>query len=77
MTRVAATYEEGTLRLDHPMAIENGSRVEVLVIERPDESARRAAAALAAIAALPRDGAQEPFSGEDHDRLLYPAPRIP
>lgn len=68
-----AVYWNGTLVLDKPLSITNGDEVEVVVIsdDRPKFNGRRVAERLADIAALPLDGESDPFSGRDHDRILY------
>jgi predicted DNA-binding antitoxin AbrB/MazE fold protein len=68
-----AVYRDGTLVLDKPLPITNGDEVKVVVIsdDRPKSKASRVAERLAEIAALPLEGKSEPFSGRDHDRILY------
>lgn len=76
---IVAIYEKGVLRLDRPIDLAEGSRVEVIVIPtKPirsadrDQSARKTPAELIAeIAALPMESSVEGFSGEDHDQVLY------
>ena len=70
---IKAVYENGTLVLDKPLAISNGSKVEIVVVadlhagETPGFVAKR----LAEIAAMPLEGDGESFSGRDHDQILY------
>ncbi|MGQ0543511.1 MAG: antitoxin family protein [Blastocatellia bacterium] len=68
-----AVYRDGTLVLDKPLPMANGDEVEVVVIgnDRDKSGGRRVAERLAEIAALPLEGETEPFSGRDHDRILY------
>ena len=79
MTATAsAIYEQGVLRPLSPLPLMEGARVEVTVT---DAAATLAAAdtrslsdSLREIAALPMESDQAPFSGQDHDRILYGAP---
>ena len=71
---IDAIFEHGTFRPAAPVALEEGSHV-VLTIEtfaplRPPQSL---VAALAEIAALPAQSADDGFSGADHDEILYGA----
>lgn len=73
-TTIHAVYAGGMLRPKQPLNLAEGTEVEVIVIERPSLSApdpRKAAQALLEIAALPIEGDRTPFSGEDHDKILY------
>ena len=85
-TTVEAIYENGTLLLMHPIALPNGTQVQVVVIdnERATSSAKGGtieytrpadgktpAQIMAEIAALPLEGKTDPFSGADHDKVLY------
>lgn len=83
-TTVEAIYEKGTLRLDKPISLPDGTRVEVVVITRDavaqkEERIRLARSAegkttaqiVAEIAALPLEGRRDAFSGRDHDKVLY------
>ncbi len=71
--RIKAVYENGTLVLDKPLAISNGSKVEIVVVAdtRDGEMPGFVAKRLAEIAAMPVQGDEEKFSGRDHDRILY------
>ncbi len=68
---VTATYENGTLVLDEPLSFSEGTTVEVLVLEQRQSAGQRVGQKLLEIAALPIEGDGEPFSGRDHDRILY------
>ncbi|MGH2370203.1 MAG: antitoxin family protein [Chloroflexota bacterium] len=67
-----AVYEGGVLRPMQPIPLADGTRVEVIVIA-PEQATQNArpASILAWIAALPVGSGGEPFSGRDHDRVLY------
>jgi predicted DNA-binding antitoxin AbrB/MazE fold protein len=67
---VPAIYERGVLRLQEPIDLPDGTRVEVIVVSERGADARTPAAILAEIAALPIEG-KGSFSGRDHDRILY------
>lgn len=71
--KIQAVYENGTLVLDKPLAISNGSKVEIVVVadKQEDEMSGFVAKRLAEIAAMPLEGDEEKFSGRDHDRILY------
>lgn len=72
MTIVEAIYERGVLRLESPIPFADGTRVEVIVIPHSIEAeSSTPAEILASIAALPSDSDDAPFSGRDHDRVLY------
>lgn len=69
---VDAIFENGAFRPAAPVMLEEGTHV-VLTIEadaplRPPE---RLVAALAEIAAIPAQSADDGFSGADHDEFLY------
>jgi predicted DNA-binding antitoxin AbrB/MazE fold protein len=68
-----AIYRDGTLVLAKPLPITDGDEVEVVVIDdkRSRGNGRSVAKDLARIAELPIDVETEPFSGRDHDRVLY------
>ncbi len=68
---LTAIYEDDTLVLEEPLEISNGSKVEFVIVENGKSRARRAAEILAEIAALPHERKTDPFSGRDHDRILY------
>ena len=70
---IAAVFEKGVLRPEHPVDIPEGERLQLIVVTRkaavPNGNAARA---LAGIAALPIEGNGDAFSGSDHDTILYP-----
>ena len=72
--QVEAVYEQGRLRPLEPLDLPEGARLRVIVVTGDEAGVRRATPAeqLAEIAALPPEGAAEPFSGADHDAVLYP-----
>jgi predicted DNA-binding antitoxin AbrB/MazE fold protein len=82
-TKVEAVYEHGVLRPSHPLPLEDGTQVDVLVLSedtsKPDSNNRASpnkrtpAEIMAEIAALPIEGKTDEFSGADHDKLLYGA----
>lgn len=76
VTTIEAVYEGGVLRPLKPLALGEGSRVAVVII---DESERGASLeeSLDRIASMPIQGHSDPFSGEDHDRVLYGDDREP
>jgi len=69
-TTIEAVYERGVLRLKEPVALADGTIVEVTITtsEPPGETP---AEILSAIASLPVEGDGQPFSGRDHDKILY------
>lgn len=71
MTNITATYKNGTFVLDEPLKIKDGAKVELLVMEDKKKKGKRAGKILARIAALPIEGKTDPFSGRDHDEVLY------
>lgn len=73
MTRtIQAIYEGGVLRLKEPVELADGTIVEV-TINTNDPCADEATPAVivSAIASLPVEGDGQPFSGRDHDKILY------
>ncbi len=69
--KVSAIYENGTLILEEPLSVSEGSKVEVFVFSEKKKKKRTPAEILAEIAALPIEGKTDKFSGRDHDRILY------
>jgi predicted DNA-binding antitoxin AbrB/MazE fold protein len=70
--RIRAIYERGVFRPTEPVALKDGSRVDLeFEVPTPPPDAKELAAALAEIAALPVEGPDDGFSGADHDKLLY------
>lgn len=69
---VSAVYENGTLILDEPLAVSEGVKVEVIVLLPKDKRQEKTPAEiLSELAALPMEGKTDPFSGSDHDKILY------
>ncbi len=67
---ISAVYENGTLILEKPLAISEGSKVEILVVSKESHK-RTPAEILAELAALPLEGKTDKFSNRDHDKILY------
>jgi len=72
-TMVEAIYENGVLRPSQPLPLSEGSHVTVIVVAEEDASGANLTPAqiLAEIAAMPLEGSGDPFSGRDHDEVLY------
>ena len=69
---VEAVYEHGLLRPVVPLSLADGERVKLFVIPSGAQAGEGSPASiLARIAALPREGATDDFSGRDHDKVLY------
>ena len=68
---ISAVYEKGVLILDEPLAVSEGSKVQIVVISKERGQKRTPAQILAELAALPLEGKTDKFSGRDHDRVLY------
>jgi predicted DNA-binding antitoxin AbrB/MazE fold protein len=70
--QIQAVYEKGVLRPLEPLKLDEGEELDVVLLPRRKSIARDAARVLADIAKLPLEGAQDGFSGAEHDRILYP-----
>lgn len=71
-TQIEAVYEQGMLRLLRPLALQEGERVELVLLHRRAKSLRPSPAErLAMIAALPDDPGTDSFSNRRHDEVLY------
>ena len=71
-TTVEAIYEHGVLRLMEPIALPDGTHVEVTVTAKePVRQGRTPAEILAAIAAMAAAVDGEEFASRDHDKILY------
>jgi predicted DNA-binding antitoxin AbrB/MazE fold protein len=71
MTTIEAVYEHGVLRLLQPLALAEGTHVEVNISVANASNAQRAPAdILTEIAALPLENATV-FGNRDHDDVLY------
>lgn len=68
---LSAIYENGTLILEKPLTVSEGSKVEVIVVIKEKKREKSPAELLAEIAALPSESKGEKFSNRDHDRILY------
>jgi predicted DNA-binding antitoxin AbrB/MazE fold protein len=72
-TSITAVFEAGLLRPTRPLALAEGTRVELLIISRErngKQPSSTAASVLAEIAALPTSGG-DPYTSRDHDQVLY------
>jgi predicted DNA-binding antitoxin AbrB/MazE fold protein len=70
-THCTAVYEGGVLRPTTPVPLEEGARVEVIILQpSAADEAQDPAAILAAIAALPTAGG-DPATSREHDHVLY------
>ena len=71
--QITAVFEKGVLRPEHPVDLPEGEQLHLIVVTRkPGSPNGNAAHALAEIAALPLEAEAGPFSGADHDSVLYP-----
>lgn len=72
--QIQAVYESGVIRPLVPLELPEGEVIELILLPRNGEKHAEASAAqiLARIAALPLEGETDDFSGQDHDRILYP-----
>lgn len=71
-TTIEAVYERGVLRLKEPIALADGTIVEVTITTtEPSDESKTPAEILSAIASLPAEGDGQEFSGRDHDKILY------
>lgn len=72
--QIEAVYQAGVLRPLQPLNLLEGSKIQIILVE---ETAKiipsKAATMLQLIADLPEEGDAKPFSGEDHDSVLYPS----
>ena len=68
---ISAIYENGTLILEEPLAVSEGSKVEIVIISKGENLKKTPAQILAKLAALPLEGKTDKFSGRDHDKILY------
>ena len=71
---IEAIYEHGVIRPLQPLDLPEGARLDVIVVTHEEVKTNgNAAEILAEIAALPLEGANDAFSGRDHDSILYPS----
>ena len=76
---VRGRVKNGVIVLDDAVSLPEGARVEVVVRSQPGQAGEtmssveheRVKELLDRIAAMPIEGSDEPFSGADHDRILY------
>ena len=74
-TTLTAVYEGGVLRPEQPLALPEGTLVQVMILtSRPAPSPQRAAELLAEIASMPIEGKPGRFDSRDHDKILYGEP---
>ena len=67
-----AVVEGGLLRPTVPIALEEGTHVELIIFQPANGTGRpNPAEVIAAIASLPMEPGGPEFSGRDHDRILY------
>lgn len=64
--KVSAIYENGVLVLEQPLSVSEGSKVEIIIVQK-----KTPAELLAEIAALPLEGKTDKFSNRAHDKILY------
>ena len=69
---IDAIFENGMLRPLSPVGLQEGDRVEVILITR-DHDPVKSREILRRIASLPSEGPEDGFSGADHDSVLYPS----
>lgn len=70
-TQCTAVYEHGCLRPKTPLALAEGTEVQVFILPPSTNTDRRSPAELLAeIAALPTNGG-DPNTSRDHDHILY------
>ncbi|HXI89569.1 MAG TPA: antitoxin family protein [Blastocatellia bacterium] len=71
-TTIEAVYEGGVLRLKEPVALADGTIVEVTITtSEPSGEKKTPAEILSSIASLPTEGDGQGVSGRDHDKILY------
>ncbi|AFZ12470.1 hypothetical protein Cri9333_1580 [Crinalium epipsammum PCC 9333] len=69
---IEATYEQGILRLSQPITLEEGSKVQVIIISLDNHSQpKKSLEILQKIAELPLEGKTDSFDGKNHDQILY------
>ena len=70
---ITAVFEGGLFRPTTPLALAEGTRVELIIVngeKNGNISGRTAASILAEIAAMPTSGG-DPRTSQDHDQILY------
>ncbi len=73
--KVHAIYRNGAFLPSTPVSMAEGAEVELTVTA--DDRSATLVAGLEEIARLPAEGANDGFSGADHDRVLYREPEKP
>jgi len=69
---ISAIYENGVLRPDKPLTVSDGAKVDLIVLSpKGKKTEKTSAEILSELAALPIEGKTDPFSGSDHDKILY------
>lgn len=68
---VTAIYQGGCFRPLEPVAVAEGTPVQLVVLPVLKKTDRTPAQILAEIAALSEEPVGEGFSGRDHDKILY------
>jgi predicted DNA-binding antitoxin AbrB/MazE fold protein len=70
--QVEAVYEQGRLRPLEPLELPEGARLRLVLLTEDDAGGGKSpAGVLSEIAALPLEGSAGPFSGGEHDSVLY------
>lgn len=70
VTKIRAVYRDGVFRPETPVPMAEGAQVELTVDS--DAGAQSLVESLEEISRLPGEGANDGFSGSDHDGVLYP-----
>jgi len=72
--QISAIYEEGRFRPLEPVELAEGEELDLILLthETTLDNQEMPAQILAGIAALPLESRGNPFSGADHDTVLYP-----
>lgn len=72
---IRAVYKNGAIHPVEPLALADGASIDVTIeavsSDLPTLDPVGIARLMAEIAALPLEGDDTPFSGEDHDEVLY------
>ncbi|XGB38876.1 MAG: antitoxin family protein [Cyanobacteria bacterium LVE1205-1] len=69
---IEAIYEAGVLKPIQPIELADGTHVSLIITDTLENNSEQSPAEmLAAIASLPLEGAEQGFSNQDHDQLLY------
>ena len=69
---ISAIYENGVLRPEKPLTVSEGAKVDLIVLSSKEKKQKKTSSEiLSELAALPIEGKTDPFSGSDHDKVLY------